>query len=160
MLALRTKVVPLRTPSTESSGLDDLSALALHAATRPSARRELLERLEREPVLRALASKLARGLNSHGAEDLLQSTLERVVRGLASYRGEGDFLGWVSRILRNAQIALIRHEAREARRARRSRNLRQARLRAAPGQPSQSLVHRVSRWNSAASFAAPRFSMR
>jgi DNA-directed RNA polymerase specialized sigma24 family protein len=44
----------------------------------------------------------------------MQYTLERVVRGIASYRGSGDVLGWVSRIMRNMQVELARREVSES----------------------------------------------
>lgn len=43
----------------------------------------------------------------------MQCTLERVVRGIGSYRGAGDVLGWVSRIMRNTHIELARREVSE-----------------------------------------------
>jgi RNA polymerase sigma factor (sigma-70 family) len=73
----------------------------------------LLERLSESSVLRVLAIRLAAPLASHGADDLVQCTLERVCRGIRSYRAEGDLLGWVARIMRNAQIELLRKESAE-----------------------------------------------
>jgi RNA polymerase sigma factor (sigma-70 family) len=105
-------VIPLRRRSTSVDPGTDLGRLALRAPGSPSDLRLLVETLEGHPGLRSLASRLARGLSSHGADDLLQHTLERVVRGLASYRGSGDFLGWVGRIMRNAQIEIVRREVR------------------------------------------------
>jgi RNA polymerase sigma factor (sigma-70 family) len=106
------KVVPLRS----AAGLEspsDLSQLALRGAESGAQLAELAERLSREPQLRALAAKLSGSLAGHSADDLMQCTLERVVRGIASYRGTGDVLGWVSRIMRNTQIELARREVRE-----------------------------------------------
>ena len=105
------KVVPLRVADREVQS--DLSRLALRGAESAVQLGELAERLARDANLRALAAKLASSLADHSADDLLQCTLERVVRGIASYRGTGDVLGWVSRIMRNTHIELARREASE-----------------------------------------------
>jgi RNA polymerase sigma factor (sigma-70 family) len=94
-------------------GSSDLSQLALRAAESSVQLTELAECLARAPQLRTLAAKLASSLGSHSADDLMQCTLERVVRGIASYRGSGDVLGWVSRIMRNTQIEIARREISE-----------------------------------------------
>lgn len=106
------KVVPLRPPAAPD-GPNDLSQLALRAAQSSVQLTELAERLARDPQLRALAAKLATSLGGHAADDLMQCTLERVVRGIASYRGTGDVLGWVSRIMRNTHIEIARREVSE-----------------------------------------------
>lgn len=106
------KVVPLR-PASELEGPSELSALALRGAASSAQLEQLAERLSRDAQLRALAAKLASSLAGHTPEDLMQCTLERVVRGIASYRGAGDVLGWVSRIMRNAHIELARREVSE-----------------------------------------------
>jgi RNA polymerase sigma factor (sigma-70 family) len=106
------KVVRLR-PEPVPDGPSDLSRLALRGAESSAQLTELAERLARDPQLRALAAKLARSLAGHSADDLMQCTLERVVRGIASYRGTGDVLGGVSRILRNTHIELARREVSE-----------------------------------------------
>jgi RNA polymerase sigma factor (sigma-70 family) len=106
------KVVRLR-PGPAPDAPSDLSQLALRGAESSTQLTELAERLARNPQLRALAAKLARSLAGHSADDLLQCTLERVVRGIGSYRGTGDVLGWVSRILRNTHIELARREVSE-----------------------------------------------
>jgi RNA polymerase sigma factor (sigma-70 family) len=92
---------------------DELSRLALTARARGDLLAELVRRLELHPQLRSLSIRLGRELAWHGPDDLMQLTLERVVRGLASYRGSGDFAGWVSRIMRNAHIEWLRKEASE-----------------------------------------------
>jgi len=104
------KVVPLRLPADEPS---ELSLLALRGAASSGQLEELAERLSRNAQLRALAVKLAVSLAGHSPDDLMQYTLERVVRGIASYRGEGDVLGWVSRIMRNTHVELARREVSE-----------------------------------------------
>lgn len=113
----RPKVVPFRLrpppPPVPPVATDDLSQLALAAGANGALLGELVRRLEQEPRLRSLARRLAGELDWHGAEDLMQLTLERVVRGIGSYRGTGDLLGWVSRIMRNAQIECARKEASE-----------------------------------------------
>lgn len=106
------KVVPLR-PVADPEGPSDLSLLALRGAESSAQLEELAERLSRDAQLRALAAKLASSLAGHSAEDLMQCTLERVVRGIASYRGAGDVLGWVSRIMRNTHVELARREVSE-----------------------------------------------
>jgi RNA polymerase sigma factor (sigma-70 family) len=106
------KVVPLR-PLPGVDGPSDLSQLALRGAESSAQLTELAERLSREPQLRSLAARLAASLAGHSADDLVQLTLERVVRGIASYRGTGDVLGWVTRIMRNTQIELARREVSE-----------------------------------------------
>jgi RNA polymerase sigma factor (sigma-70 family) len=106
------KVVPLR-PVLARGAESDLSRLALDGAASSERLSELAERLSAEPQLRALAAKLSASLAGHSAEDLLQGTLERVLRGIGSYRGDGDVLGWVSRIMRNMQIELARREISE-----------------------------------------------
>lgn len=107
------KVVPIRPAAVPCDAASDLSQLALRGAASSAQLTELAERLSRDGQLRALAAKLASSLGDHSADDLMQCTLERVVRGIASYRGEGDVLGWVSRIMRNAQIELARREVSE-----------------------------------------------
>ncbi|HZR81758.1 MAG TPA: sigma-70 family RNA polymerase sigma factor [Candidatus Binatia bacterium] len=109
-------VIPLRRRA-PADAPPDLARLAQRAAVSAGDLRVLVETLEAEPRLRALATRLARGLAVHGPEDLLQNTLERVVRGLASYRATGDFLGWVMRIMRNAHVEIVRREARARTRA-------------------------------------------
>jgi len=106
------KVIPLR-PAAGTDAPSDLSQLALRGAESSAQLTELAERLARDPQLRGLASKLARSLTEHSADDLMQCTLERVVRGIASYRGTGDVLGWVSRIMRNTHVELARREISE-----------------------------------------------
>jgi RNA polymerase sigma factor (sigma-70 family) len=106
------KVVPLRSVA-PPEGPSDLSQLALRGAESGVQLAELAERLAREPQLRSLAAKLSSSLAGHSADDLMQYTLERVVRGIASYRGTGDVLGWVARIMRNTQIELARREVSE-----------------------------------------------
>lgn len=106
------KVVPLR-PDAAPEAPGDLSLLALRGAASSAQLTELAERLSRDAQLRALAAKLASSLAGHSADDLMQCTLERVVRGIASYRGAGDVRGWVSRIMRNTQIELARREVSE-----------------------------------------------
>src|SRR5262245_24653784 len=108
----RSKVIPLRGPVFPSG--DDLSSLARDAAVRRADLTRLLEHLSGNAALRILAGRLAASLQSHGPDDLVQCTLERVCRGIRSYRAEGDLLGWVGRIMRNAQIELIRKEAAES----------------------------------------------
>ena len=106
------KVVALR-PLAGVDGPSKLSQLALRGAESSAQLTELAERLSHEPQLRSLAAKLAGSLAGHSADDLLQCTLERVVRGIASYRGTGDVLGWVCRIMRNTHIELARREVSE-----------------------------------------------
>jgi RNA polymerase sigma factor (sigma-70 family) len=108
-------VIPLRRRAAHE--VADLGSLAIRAQAHAADLRALVEALEGHPRLHALAARLARGLSVHGPEDLLQATLERVVRGLHSYRGSGDFLGWVARIMRNAQIEIVRRELRARTRA-------------------------------------------
>jgi RNA polymerase sigma factor (sigma-70 family) len=107
------KVVPLR-PVPAGEVPSDLSQLALRASGSAADLDVLVERLAHDRQLRALALKLAHSLSGHSAEDLMQYTLERVVRGIASYRGSGDVLGWVSRIMRNMQVELARREVSES----------------------------------------------
>lgn len=106
-------VIPLRKPAEGPSPVGDLGLLALRAVESASERSVLADALGRHPQVRGLAARLARSLAGHGPEDLIQATLERVVRGLASYRGTGDLLGWVGRIMRNTHVELLRREARE-----------------------------------------------
>jgi RNA polymerase sigma factor (sigma-70 family) len=106
-------VIPLRKRTEVPNSLGDLGLLALRAVDDASERALLVETLGRHAQVRGLAARLARSLAGHGPEDLVQATLERVVRGLASYRGSGDLLGWVGRIMRNTHIELLRREARE-----------------------------------------------
>ena len=93
--------------------LSDLSRLALRGAESSGYLAEFAERLAREPKLRAFARTLSRSLTEHSADDLLQYTLERAIRGIGSYRGACDVLGWVSTIMRNTQIELARREVSE-----------------------------------------------
>lgn len=97
-------------PIADDSGQSDLSQLALRCAASRSDLSAFAEQVCRAPQIRSLAAQLARSLSDHSADDLLQWTLERVIRGIASYRGAGDVLGWVGRIMRNAQIELARRE--------------------------------------------------
>lgn len=106
------KVVPLR-PMVAPEEPSELSLLALRGAASSAQLEELAERLSRDAQLRALAAKLASSLAGHSPDDLMQYTLERVVRGIASYRGTGDVLGWVSRIMRNTHVELARREVSE-----------------------------------------------
>jgi RNA polymerase sigma factor (sigma-70 family) len=106
-------VIPLRKRADGHVPAGDLGLLARRAVDDPSERALLAEALGRHPQVRGLAIRLARSLAGHGADDLVQATLERVVRGLASYRGTGDLLGWVGRIMRNTHVELLRREARE-----------------------------------------------
>jgi RNA polymerase sigma factor (sigma-70 family) len=92
----------------------DLSQLALRARGHALDLAELARRLENHPQVRLLARRLARSLTWHGPDDLLQTALERVVRGIRSYRGSGDILGWTARIMRNAQVEWMRREAHES----------------------------------------------
>ena len=107
------KVVPLRRGTATDRAAPDLTALARRAVRDVAELEQLVESLESHPRLRALAATLARSLHPHDTDDLLQSTLERVVRGICSFRADGDLIGWVSRIMRNAQIELLRKEASE-----------------------------------------------
>jgi len=107
------KVVPLR-PASAADSPSDLSQLALRSIGSGAELEQLVERLSRDRQLRTLAGKLAYSLAGHSPDDLMQCTLERVVRGIGSYRGSGDVLGWVSRIMRNAQIELARREVSES----------------------------------------------
>jgi len=91
----------------------DLSQLALRARAHALDLAELTRRLENHPQVRLLARRLARSLTWHGPDDLLQGALERVVKGIRSYRGSGDVLGWMARIMRNAQVEWLRREAHE-----------------------------------------------
>lgn len=109
----RSKVIPLRALAPAPTG-DDLRSLARDAAERRGALTRLVEHLSDDASLRLLATRLAAPLASHGPDDLVQCTLERVCRGIGSYRAEGDLLGWVGRIMRNAQIELLRKESSEA----------------------------------------------
>jgi RNA polymerase sigma factor (sigma-70 family) len=111
----RSNVVPLRSAGRFPLAEDDLAVLALRASEQDELLAQLVDRLESDPQLRTLSRRLARRLTWHGAEDLMQTTLERVVRGIASYRGSGDLVGWVARIMRNAQIEWARKEASEGR---------------------------------------------
>jgi RNA polymerase sigma factor (sigma-70 family) len=111
----RSKVVPLRSAGPVPLAGEDLAALALRAGEEGELLARLVDRLENDPQLRTLSRRLARRLAWHGAEDLMQTTLERVVRGIGSYRGSGDLVGWVARIMRNAQIEWARKEASEGR---------------------------------------------
>lgn len=117
------KVIPLR-PDPRAAELEgatpraprspaDLEGLARRAPLSPAALRDLLEALSGDRALRVLAERLARPLGMHGPEDLMQSTLERVLRGVASFRGTGELMAWVQRIMRNAQIEILRREAAE-----------------------------------------------
>jgi RNA polymerase sigma factor (sigma-70 family) len=111
----RSKVVPLRSAGPVPLAGEDLAALALRAGEEDAQLARLVDRLENDPQLRTLSRRLARRLAWHGPEDLMQTTLERVVRGIGSYRGSGDLVGWVARIMRNAQIEWARKEASEGR---------------------------------------------
>jgi RNA polymerase sigma factor (sigma-70 family) len=110
----RSKVIPLRASASAPPTGDELKSLARDAAVRRADLTRLLEHLSESAALRILAGRLAAPLLSHGADDLVQCTLERVCRGIRSYRAEGDLLGWVGRIMRNAQIELIRKESAES----------------------------------------------
>jgi RNA polymerase sigma factor (sigma-70 family) len=114
MAMSRSKVIPLRSGGAATPGGNDLRALAREAAERRVDLTRLLEQLSANPTLRLLAGRLAQPLASHGPDDLVQCTLERVCRGIRSYRAEGDLLGWVGRIMRNTQIELLRKEAAES----------------------------------------------
>ncbi len=107
------RVIPLRPEPVADAAADDLSQLALRGAQSSTRLEELAERLSRDARLRAIAAKLASSLAGHSADDLMQCTLERVVRGIASYRGAGDVRGWVSRVMRNMQIEIARREVSE-----------------------------------------------
>jgi RNA polymerase sigma factor (sigma-70 family) len=106
-----------RLPADDASP-SDLSQLALRGAASRAELSAFAEHLCRAPQVRTLAAQLAHSLCDHSADDLLQWTLERVVRGIASYRGTGDVLGWVARIMRNAHIELARREASDRRKCR------------------------------------------
>jgi RNA polymerase sigma factor (sigma-70 family) len=107
------KVLSLYTPEMQRMGDPELHELARSAALGSQDLERLVGVLQNHPRLRALAARLGRSLHPLGPEDLMQSTLERVVRGISSFRAEGDLLGWVGRIMRNAQIELLRKEASE-----------------------------------------------
>jgi RNA polymerase sigma factor (sigma-70 family) len=92
---------------------EGLGDLALRAGRQSGALSELMEQLHRHPQLRLLSTRLGSALGSHGADDLMQCTLERVIRGIASFRADGDLVGWVGRIMRNTQIELLRKESSE-----------------------------------------------
>ena len=77
------KVVPLRPDAPADAAHGDLSLLALRGAESSAQLTELAERLSRDAQLRALAAKLASSLAGHSADDLMQCTLERVVRDQA-----------------------------------------------------------------------------
>jgi RNA polymerase sigma factor (sigma-70 family) len=109
----RSKVIQLRARALTAPEANDLNSLGREAAECRADLTRLLELLSESAALRILAARLAAPLASHGAEDLVQCTLERVCRGIRSYRGEGDLLGWVGRIMRNAQIELLRRESAE-----------------------------------------------
>jgi RNA polymerase sigma factor (sigma-70 family) len=113
MAVSRSKVIPLRAGATAAPTGEDLRSLAREAAERRADLARLLEALSANATLRLLAGRLAAPLSSHGSDDLVQCTLERVCRGIRSYRAEGDLLGWVARIMRNAQIELLRKESAE-----------------------------------------------
>jgi RNA polymerase sigma factor (sigma-70 family) len=102
----------------DDAGPADLSRLALRGAGSKAELSAFAEHLCRAPQVRSMAAQLARSLSDHSADDLLQWTLERVVRGIASYRGSGDVLGWVGRIMRNAHIELARREVSDRRKSR------------------------------------------
>jgi RNA polymerase sigma factor (sigma-70 family) len=110
---MRPKVVALNPPAREAEAPDELSRLALQARAQAEVLDELVGRLERDSRLQALSRRLSRDLAWHGAEDLLQSTLERVVRGIRSYRGSGSVVGWAAQIMRNACFEWRRREASE-----------------------------------------------
>lgn len=49
---------------------------------------------------------------THDAEDVLQETFVRAIRGLASYREQQHFRAWIFRIARNEAVTLIRKRSR------------------------------------------------
>lgn len=84
----------------------------------------LVQRIRDEGDMRAAEVLLTRYQNevfgflmtmlkkSHDAEDVLQETFTRALKGLGTYRESGQFRAWLYRIARNEAISLVRKRRR------------------------------------------------
>ena len=84
---------------------DELSALARAAASRDAAASEKLF-MELLPRVRNLVRYLVRG--DRDVDDLTQEALLMILRGVATYRGEGAFRSWTDRIVARSVFARAR----------------------------------------------------